>query len=237
MANKYQPSAGAVAAARALWRNFTFQERTNTAATPYNTAVLIDLFTQIFRVQESMEKFTKNIQWLDEDRLREQMEEAREALYALQIAREKMPTSTDKLDGVSAPAWAAAKAILQHFILEQIPGGRVKLSEKNVAICIDVSIGLFRVEQLIDGPVAEVLKLDKNELGNNLKLLQETVRAVELQRNRLPRFGALPKMSGGNVEPKLTAQQKEHFKLVATELAKASTPAEQTAILHKAGMA
>ncbi len=87
---------------------------------------------------------------------------------------------------VSAPALHAARAILRNFRLEPID--KIAATEQNLAILVDVTTQIFRIQPAMAAFVKEVPWTDKNGLKANIELLQNGIRALEVVSNRLPAF-------------------------------------------------
>src|SRR3990167_11412028 len=123
----YKVSAPALATARMLWKNLEFRERGKVASTERNVAVLIDLFSQAFRLEGALEHLVRNVRWFNREELSLNMEKAQEALRALEVVRQRLPRfENNGVNGASAPAYAAANALLQHFDVLHKAGSRIR---------------------------------------------------------------------------------------------------------------
>lgn len=88
---------------------------------------------------------------------------------------------------VSAPAQHAATTILRNFDL--IPIGDVDATSQNLATIIDVATQAFRLHKAVSYLVKSAPWWNSNALVDNLEQLQDAVRAVEMVREGMPRFG------------------------------------------------
>ena len=93
----------------------------------------------------------------------------------------------------SAPAVHAARMILRNFRLESL--GRIPVSERNLAIIIDVCTQTHRtkpvIAKLINGtPWAGIMCqwADKAEFNRHSELLRHSIRELELAHNRMPNY-------------------------------------------------
>lgn len=89
--NNYDVSAAALHAARTLMRNFNLTEKANIAATERNIAIIVDVCTQVFRVEAAVENLVRHIPWYDRHELAQSMDQLREAIRVLEVARNRMP--------------------------------------------------------------------------------------------------------------------------------------------------
>ncbi len=124
---------------------------------------------------------------------------------------------------------------MNNFELTERPCSRVRATEHNVAILIDVCTQAFRVERVMTHMIKQVPWLDKNSLAANLDQLRDAVRAVEIVRNSMPSYEpdiGIPGKRGHE----LTRQQVEQAALVQAEVLKARTPSEEQKILRAAGL-
>lgn len=142
---------------------------------------------------------------------------------------------------LSAPACHAARIILRHFDLVQKPNGKIRPTEKNLAILIDVTTGIFRVQEALTEFVRTTPWMDKSELAKNMDRLRESIRAIEIVNNRLPRFEQPELMvtvhEKQNVEVELTRTQIDNIQQISAALESARTVAEEQRVLRAAGIA
>lgn len=140
---------------------------------------------------------------------------------------------------VSAAGLHAAKTLLKNFDIHEKPGGRVRMTERNLAILIDVCTQIPRIEKVMDRMVRTVPWLDKDELGRHLEQLREGMRLLELVRNSMPSYAPqnVTVIRQREKEPvKLNSEQARHLARVATAIREAKTPAEEQRVLRAAGL-
>jgi hypothetical protein len=92
---KYVTSAAALHAARTLMNNFTFEAKSKIPPTERNVATIIDVCTQVFRVEEAMDALVCKTPWMDKHDLRANMEMLQDAIRAVDIVRNRMPSFTN----------------------------------------------------------------------------------------------------------------------------------------------
>src|SRR4051812_23004553 len=132
---------------------------------------------------------------------------------------------------VSAAATHAARTILQNFQLLSRSGSRVKPTEKNLAILVDVCTQIFRVEKVMDHMVRNIPWADKQSLAGNMEQLRDAVRAVELVRNSMHSYGNVAPLHMGAKAPPMSHEQLAEMQLVQNEVVRARTPEEEQKIL------
>lgn len=88
---KYQISAPAWHTAGTLFYQFTLEEIGTIEATKANVAILVDVNTQIFRIQNLLDEVVKVGTWYDPGELRSNLTDVRDAMRAMDIARERLP--------------------------------------------------------------------------------------------------------------------------------------------------
>jgi len=89
---------------------------------------------------------------------------------------------------VSAPAQHTATTILRNFDLT--PLGDIEATAQNIATIVDVATQVFRVHKAVDHLVRVSPWWNAHALEEGLEQLQDAVRAVEIVREGMPRFGA-----------------------------------------------
>ena len=89
---------------------------------------------------------------------------------------------------VSAPAQHAATTLLRNFDLRAL--GDIAPTQQNIATIIDVATQAFRLQKAVDQLVRVSPWWNPNALEESLEQLQDAVRAVEMVREGMPRFGA-----------------------------------------------
>lgn len=141
---------------------------------------------------------------------------------------------------ISAPALHAAHTILQHFDLHQKPGGKVIPTERNLAILIDVCTDVFRIQIAVKNAVTKVSWQDKNELARNLEALQDSLRALEMVHNRMPRFRTNEMMTTiahkQSIDEEMIKAKIRENSHIARALGDARTVEEEQRVLKQAGI-
>lgn len=87
----YRVSAPAAHAARAVLQLFQLVQRAAIRPTENNLAILIDVCTQIFRVERAMDTVLKRISWGTRDGALGSLDDLRQAMRAIEIVRNRMP--------------------------------------------------------------------------------------------------------------------------------------------------
>ncbi len=138
---------------------------------------------------------------------------------------------------ISAPALHAARTIMKNFDLQE--KSTIRATERNLAILIDVCTQVFRVEAAVDHMVKTIPWADKAELARRLDQLRESIRAIEVVRNRMPNFGKtirVPQKERDDIEIKVTKDQLKQAQEFGKQVAAARTVTEQQSLLMKAGL-
>lgn len=236
----YQISVPAVHAARTILRNYNVVEIGQIAATESNIATLIDVSTQMFRLTPHLTSIVKSTGWVKREDIRQNMERLQASVEAIRLVTEKLPQYRDA-EGceeyqVSAPALHAARALLQHFDL--IQKAKVRATEKNLAILIDVCTNISRLMGAIH-QIAKVALTPRGEtFREHLDLVRQAMRAIEVVRNRLPMQGPEVRITlrqHHEVEAELTKSQLRTAQAFAAQVVTARTVREQQSVLAKSG--
>jgi hypothetical protein len=75
-------------------------------------------------------------------------------------------------------------------------------TENNIAIIVDVTTNIFRVQNALDWMVKRTPWADKHELAKNMDLMRDAIRMLELVNNRLPRYAnGVPGLVDKNNKP------------------------------------
>jgi len=88
----YSASAPAAQAAKILLQHYAFTAKNTIRATEKNLAVLVDVCTRIFSVGAAVERLASSRLWVGKDELASRMGEMREALRAVELVRNALPT-------------------------------------------------------------------------------------------------------------------------------------------------
>lgn len=150
-----------------------------------------------------------------------------------------MPNSPSNYE-ISAPALHAADVILSHFDIVEKRGGKIKFTKKNLAILIDVTTDIFRVEDAIDRLVRENPWNNAQALKENMARLQHSIRAVELVRNRLPKYNRadtqVPFSVKERVEREVSHETQKRIQEIGRQVTAAKTVDDQQKVLRAAGI-
>lgn len=87
----YSISAAALHTARVLMRNFSMQPTGNIQATEKNLAIIVDVCTNIFRIERGVNYMVKKIRWQTSDELKGNLDQLREALRVIDILYSRIP--------------------------------------------------------------------------------------------------------------------------------------------------
>jgi hypothetical protein len=116
-------------------------------------------------------------------------------------------------------------------------------TEHNIAIIVDICTQIFRIEQAAKSLVYNNPWHDEQMLVRNMGQLQEAIRVLELNANRIPHYGErngkkVFETRRVSVDPRdlFTKQELESVSQVATQLANARTLDEHNRILQAAGL-
>jgi len=237
----YNISSPALHAANLVFRHFDLHERKDVVANVNNVARLIDLYTQIHKIETVLKRMFTKTQWLNQDLLLVNLEQTRGLLRETQQLLEGLPQFQKEGElGATAASYTAAKALMEYYVFVPNPRGQIPLTLRNIAVLIESSCGICRIEEL--RPMLNtVLSFEPQELRQQLKLLRTTLRALEVVRNRLPAYAPknLRRLKEGKrmERPKLTSEKQRELKLITEALQKAVTPEEQLAVMRKAQLA
>ncbi len=247
----YEISGPARHAAVTILRNFQLTSLdAGMEATLENVATLIDVATQSFRVYAALKALSKAARWWDQPDLENNLDRLQDAVRAVELVLDRMPrfragaeTPDDIKDypeyDTSAPALHAAKVLFQNFMISSRPESPVILTERNLAILIDVCTEIFRVEMAANYLVHRIPWANRSEARGNILALRKALRAVELVKNRMPDYREplqIPIKRKQELEIKLTRAQLERAQLIAKEVSSARSADEQQRILAKAGI-
>jgi hypothetical protein len=243
--SKYAPSPPATHASRTIFRNFEVKEVGRVAATEHNVAAIIDYATQLYRVVPKLDAVVRSAPWTDREALKHYLDRMRDAVLALEEVSKRMPryaNQTPAEDGVyqiSASALQAARLLSQQFRFFQ--RAKIRATEKNLAILIDVCTSAFRIEAVIRRLTSSQLWLSKNELMRDITQVRKALRATEIVKNRTPSAPAsqvveLHPAPKEEQEIRLTREQRKEVEKFARLVEEARTVQEQQALLQKAGL-
>jgi hypothetical protein len=89
---QYQVSAPAAHAARMLAKNFRFLQVAQLQPTERNLAIIVDVCTQVFRIEKEVDRVCSATLWQHPRELQQNLEGLRQALRAIEIVRNRMPS-------------------------------------------------------------------------------------------------------------------------------------------------
>jgi hypothetical protein len=243
----YEVSAPAQHAATTILRNFDLRSLGDIEPTAQNIATIVDVATQVFRIQKAVDHLVRVSPWWNAHALEDGLEQLQDAVRAVEMVREGMPRFRsanapaeikDYTTYVtSAPALHAAKTLIQNFLF--YPRASVQATEKNLAILVDVCTDVFRVEMAVDYVIKSLPWSSRGELRCNLDVLRKAMRAVEVVQNRMPNRAEtirIPVRQKEELEIKLTKAQLQQTQALAARVAAARTVDEQQRLLQQAGV-
>lgn len=91
LVKRYQVSAPAAHAARTLSNNFVFVRKANLDCTERNLAILVDVCTEVFRVELAVDMLVRKVSAMGTNYFSHSMQELQDALRAVEIVRNRLP--------------------------------------------------------------------------------------------------------------------------------------------------
>ncbi len=266
--SKRRVSAAALHAANVLEMNFEIVERedgvyeysTNTLAT------LIDVYAMSHESRRALTTLMGQFRSFDFiDNIDLDMRRLREATEAIEMIADRMPRyeaadeaaynrtgvnarATDRAArgateragaySVSAVAVHCARVLIEQFDFFERGDGRVKLSEKNIAITIDVSTHIFRVQDAANHLLSVTRNLENVPYPAQMKVLRRALQMTELSFAAMPSYAENPAATRPWVARHrtldLTTEQRTNRLRVQRALNAARTPDESVAIMRAA---
>jgi hypothetical protein len=139
---------------------------------------------------------------------------------------------------VSAVAVHCARVLIEQFDFFERDDGRVKLSEKNIAITIDVSTHIFRVQDAANHLLSVTRNLENVPYPAQMKVLRRALQMTELSFAAMPSYAENPAATRPWVARHrtldLTTEQRTNRLRVQRALNAARTPDESVAIMRAA---
>jgi len=245
----YTPSAPARHAANVLSKNFELEPIKDLAASQHNIAALIDAITGIGSLETAVKWFIKENPWWDRGvqdditsfliqnkpvpRLEENLEKLRDSVRAIEQLSEKTYASSQPNSQIPREgSIVAANKLIEYFKFSRRPKSRVNLTLRNIALLIEVSTNLFRVQDALDAVLRTDWE-DKHEALRQLDRIREAIRVLELSKNRLP--NELPSNNRFvvvKVDREMPKQLPADFKDFKTKLESAVTVEQEQQILQ-----
>lgn len=135
----------------------------------------------------------------------------------------------------SAAATHAARAIMKNFELRQI--GKIPVTEKNVAIIVDVCTQIFRVENALNyffsRDAFNRLEFNKETLED----LKDAISVLDRARKTLPSYAEETGEVIKEIEREpMSQRQLDQIALVQEKIREAKTPEEELKVLQAAGI-
>ncbi len=264
---QYQISGPAIHAARTLFRNWRPREIGRFEATLRNVAIMIDVATQIFKLQQQLDRLLRvttintgdgtAAMWTKDNlhELSRNIEEVREVIRVVEMVHKAMAPGEVKrtphqttAEGawkdwrVSVQAQRAAKSLMQHYTWEQRVGCKSPATEAGFSKIIDACIDAWRANVSLPLLIKES-GWETKDFGANFLALRRALADMELLRNHMPRVApGVVTVAGHQHTPKQTRQeptaaQRAAMKPLQEAFARAGTVSEAAAVITKAGIA
>jgi len=261
-------SAAALHAANVLEMNFEIVERedgvyeysTNTLAT------LIDVYAMSHEARRALTKLMSQFRSFDFiDNIDLDLQRLREATEAIETIAERMPRyeaadeAAYNLTGVNARATGraahgareragaysvsaiavhCARVLIEQFDFFPREDGKVKLCEKNIAIVIDVSTHIFRVQDAANHLLSVTRTIDRVPYPAQMKILRQALQMTELSFASMPSYRDNPAANrpwmAKNRTLDLTVEQQSNRLKVQRALSAARTAEDSVAIMRAA---
>lgn len=236
----YQISGAALHAARTIFRHWTPKEKGRVEATLRNVAIMIDVQTQIFKLEQQLERLVHIAPWAKSrtHELAGNIEEIRHVINIIDNVHKQMaPGTVDRTpylterEGawrnwqISEQAKRAARYLHVHFEWERKAHGQMAPTENSFAHVIDSHIDAWRANISLPLLIRES-GWQTNDFSDNFLALRRALADMELLRNRLPRItpGIVPK---SNVRNELTENARPIHADPSPKLAAALRPVQQ----------
>lgn len=263
----YQISGPAIHAARTLIRNWRPREIGKFEATLRNIAIMIDVATQIFKLQQQIDRLVRvttintgegtAAMWTRANvhELARNIEEVREAINAVDLVYKSMgagvvhrkPYQTTAEGAwkdwrVSEQARRAAKSLMQHYAWEQRTLCKSPATEDGMAKIIDACIDAWRANVSLPLLIKES-GWETKDFSENFLALRRALADMELLRNHMPRVAPGIVTAAGHqhtpqrTQQEPTAAQRAAMKPLQEAFARANTVSEAAAVITKAGIA
>ena len=93
----YVTSAPALHASKMLMQNFRFTPRASIQATEKNLAILVDVCTDVFRVEMAVDYVIRSLPWSSRGELISNLDTLRKAMRAVELVNNRMPRRADPI--------------------------------------------------------------------------------------------------------------------------------------------
>lgn len=265
---KHGVSAAAMHAASVLEMNFEIVEREDGVYeySTHTLASLIDVYAMSHEARRALSNLMSQFRSYDFiDNIDIDMRRLREATESIEMIADRMPRyeaadeaaynrtgvnarSTNRAArgateragaySVSAVAVHCARVLIEQFDFFEKDEGKVKLSEKNIAITIDVSTHIFRVQDAAYHLLSISRNLQHVPYPAQMKILRRALQATELSFACMPAYGDNPAATrpwtARHRTLDLTAEQRTNRIRVQRALSAAKTPDQSVAIMRAA---
>lgn len=254
----YRISGAALHAARTIFLHATPRERGRVEATLRNVAIIIDVQTQIFRLEQQLDRLVAIALWAlsRTHELAENIEEVRHVINIIDGVHKQMaaghvqrtPHQMEREGAwanwtISEQAKRAAKMLHVHFAWERTPHGKVAPTENTFANIIDSHMDLWRANISLPLLLRES-GWETKDFSENFKALRRALADMELLRNRMPRVapGIVPQGNVKNaltenarpIHPEPSKRLEESMRPVQAAMAQAQTVEDAQEVLRKA---
>lgn len=262
---QYQISGPAIHAARTIVRNWKPLERGRYEVSLRNIAIMIDVATQIFRLQQQLDRLLRvttvntgegtSAMWTkgQTHELAKNIEEIREVIRAVEVVHQAMapgsvrrtPHQTTNEGAwkdwrISEQARRAAAILHKNYAWE----ARLRSSqptEESFAKVIDACIDAWRANVSLPLLIKDS-GWETKDFSANFLALRRALSDMELLRNHMPRVAPGIVTPGKQHMPQRvhaepTAAQRAAMKPIQEAFARASTVTEAAAVITKAGIA
>lgn len=239
----YQISGAALHAARTIFRHWAPKEKGRIEATLRNVAIMIDVQTQVFKLEQQLEKLVHIAPWAKSrtHELAANIEEIRHVIDIIDNVHKQMaPGRVERTPYLTEPegAWRnwqiseqakrAAHFLHLHFEWERRPHGQMAPTENSFANVIDSHIDAWRANISLPLLTRESGWQTK-DFSDNFMALRRALADMELLRNRMPRIapGIAPKSNGNSKLVEFAESSKPIHADPSPKLAAALKPVQQ----------
>lgn len=211
-------------AANVLMHHFDIREVEGGRTVPSveNLARLIDAYTKSFKLKPALEKISNEIDYRDPYWIHENMEQAIEAARAIEMMDDELPHYEDEAQHalytatgdaipvseqqkrraeamaaryqISATSVLCMQKIGERFDWIEKPGGKVRCTERSIAVIIDVCTRIFRVAEALHKAAGFTRGRMDSDLARDAATLRKIFEAVDIARVQMP-SGSVPPMN------------------------------------------
>ena len=254
----YRISGAALHDARTIFLHATPREKGRIEATMRNVAIMIDVQTQIFKLEQQLDRLVQIAPWAKSrtHELAANIEEIRHVINIIENVQKQMqaghvertPYQMEREGAwrnwqISEQARRAARFLHQHFMWERTAHGKVAPTENSFAHIIDSHMDLWRVNISLPLLIRES-GWQTRDFSENFMALRRALADMELLRNRAPRIapGIVPKSTVKNeltenakpIHPEPSARLSDAMRPAQAAMSQARTVEDAQEILRKA---